>query len=80
MYVRCRHNRGYNNLTESKLYEVKELIPQLITTNYTFPRYVKVIDDSGSSSIGHAYRFETIGGINCEEYIKNNIKDIKDKE
>ena len=78
MRVICKNSLGYPNLTEGKEYDVVELVPQLITPNFTFPRYVTVLNDSnvdGSTSSGHAYRFETLDGVCCEEYIKNNIKD-----
>lgn len=78
MKVICKFNSGYYNLTVGKEYEVKELIPCFITQNFTFPRYVSVIDDNGEISTGHAYRFETLDGQSCEDYIKENIKDTKD--
>ena len=77
MKVICKANRGYPNLTVNKVYEVKEFIPRLITTNFTFPRYVSVIDDNGKESVGHAYRFVMPDGTSCEDYIKENIKDEK---
>lgn len=80
MRVICRHNKGYYSLTEGREYEVKELLPQLHTRTFTFPRYVSVIDDTGKVSTGHAYRFDTLEGISCEEYIKENIKDNTNKE
>jgi hypothetical protein len=73
--VICKNPSGYPNLTEGKEYQVKELCPQLITPNFTFPRYVSVIDDRGKTSTGHAYRFETLEGQCCNEYIKEHIKD-----
>lgn len=74
MKVICKNSSGYA-LTEGKGYEVVELVPKLITTNFTFPRYVSVVDDNGKESMGHAYRFEMLDGVCCEEYIKENIKD-----
>ena len=77
MKVICKNKSGYYNLTENKEYEVHELIPRLITLNFTFPRYISVIDDNGKVTTGHAYRFETIEGICVDDYIKDNIKDDK---
>lgn len=78
--VICKATYGYPRLTEGKEYEVKELIPQLITPNFTFPRYVTVIDDSGkNTSTGHATRFKTLDGQCMDEYIKQNIKDEVEK-
>lgn len=79
MKVICKNNSGYYNLTEGKEYEVKELMPQLHTPHFTFPRYVTVIDDSGKESTGHARRFTTLEGECCDDYIKANVEDIKDK-
>ena len=74
----CKNSSGYN-LSIGKEYQSIELIPQLITPNFTFPRYVSFIDDDGKESQGHAYRFKTLDGICVDEYIKNNIKDTYDK-
>lgn len=79
MKVICKNPSGYN-LTEGKEYEVVELTPQLICANFTFPRYVTVIDDKGKNATGHAYRFETLEGVSCEDYIKENLKDVRSKE
>ena len=79
MKVVCKINSGYYNLRVGREYEVKEFIPRLITPNFTFPRYVTVIDDNGKESTGHAYRFETLEGQSCEEYMKENLKDIEDR-
>jgi len=79
MKVICKRSDGYCNLTEGKEYEVKELVPRLITPNFTFPRYVSVIDDMGKGSIGHAYRFATLDGKCCDELIKETVKDIEDR-
>lgn len=79
MKVRCIRDMGYPNLTEGKEYDVVELIPRLITTHFTFPRYVSVIGDFGKTCTGHAYRFETIEGVSMEDYIKENIKDQHDE-
>jgi len=78
MKVICKNNGGYPNLTEGKEYEVMELTPRLLTEHFTFPRYIGVNDDNGNPSTGHAYRFETLDGQCCDDYIKENIKDTKD--
>lgn len=80
MKGKCKNNSGYYNLTEGKEYEIVELIPQLHTPNFTFPRYVRAIDNNGRVTQCHAYRFETLEGESFEDYIKDNIKDIKDYE
>ena len=79
MKVIYKINRGYN-LTVGKKYTVKEFCPQLITRNFTFPRYVSLVeDDNGKEATGHAYRFTTtMDGMSCEEYIKQNFQDITD--
>ena len=79
MKVICKANRGYD-LTTGKEYQVKELTPRLLTPNFTFPRYITVIDDNGKKSTGHAYRFETLDGQCCDDYIEKNIPDDKDKD
>ena len=80
MKVKCKASQGYPNLTVNKVYEVAELVPQLHTRNFTFPRYVSVIDDRGENftSMGHAYRFETLEGESMEEYIKKKMVDTYD--
>lgn len=78
--VRCVNNSGYPDLTTGKIYDVIEFIPRLICQNFTFPRYVTVENDWGSKSTGHAYRFQTIEGESCEDYIKNNFKDDYENE
>lgn len=78
MEVICKINSGYYNLKVGNKYQVKELVPRLITENFTFPRYVTVFDDNGKETTGHAYRFETLEGVNCEDYIKETINDIED--
>ena len=77
MKVICRVSRGYN-LKEGETYEVVKFIPQLITPNFTFPRYVVVVDDNGKQAQGHAYRFNMPDGQSCEDYIKDNIDDTID--
>lgn len=74
MKVKCVANSGYYNLTVGKEYEVVELIPEThMEGGYIFPRYVVVTGDDEKPTQCHAYRFETLDGISCEEYIKNNI-------
>lgn len=77
--VICKVSNGYN-LTIDKEYQVKDLVPRLLTPHFTFPRYATVIDDKGKEATGHAYRFETLDGISLEDYIKENIEDVKDYE
>ena len=79
MKLICKNNSSYYNLTENKEYELVELIPQHHTANFTFPRYVAVIDDNGKVTQCHAYRFQTLSGVSCEDYIKDNITDTYDK-
>lgn len=78
--VVCVCSSGYYSLTEGKEYEVNEFVPQIIHSNFTFPRYVSVIDDNGTLSIGHAYRFRMLDGTSCEDYIKKNIPDYRHRE
>ena len=80
MRVICKTSYGYINLTKGVEYEAVELTPRLITKNFTFPRYVTVIDDAGRKSTGHATRFITTDGQCCDEYIKQNFDDEKDME
>lgn len=75
--VRCVVNADYYSLTKGKLYEVVEFIPQYAHDNYVFPRYVTVIDDFGGKSTGHAYRFCMEDGKSCEDYIRENIPDVR---
>lgn len=79
MKVICKNNSGYYNLTEGKEYQTVSMTPQLITPHFTFPRYITVVDDNGSESTGHAWRFVTVGQC-CDDYIKENINDTYDKE
>lgn len=76
MKVICRRSHDYN-FTEGKEYEVIELCPQLICENYTFPRYIVVLDDNGKKAISHATRFKTLEGTCCDDYIKEQYKDIR---
>ena len=72
MKVVCVYNRGYYNLTEGKEYEVVELYPPAQTeSGFVYPKFVKVIDDNGKESMGHAYRFKTLDGVSCEDVINN---------
>ena len=80
MKVKCKSNDGYHNLKIDNEYEVIELLPQVITRHFTFPRYVTVKDDSGNKSTCHAYRFKTLEGIPLDEYIKNKVADINEME
>jgi hypothetical protein len=75
MRVICKASQGYPNLTVGKEYQIKELTPRLITPNFTFPRYVSVIDDREKISTGHAWRFETLDGRSMDDYIKEYIPD-----
>lgn len=77
MKIKCKATRGYN-ITEGKEYIAIELIPQLITPNFTFPRYVRFVDDNGKSATAHAWRFDTLEGQLLEDYIKDNVPDEKD--
>lgn len=76
--VICKRNDGYYNLTINKEYEVVSYSPKLITRNFTFPRYVAVVDDNGKRSEGHATRFILLDGQCCDEYISKNSKDVID--
>jgi len=60
--VICRGSYGYN-LTVGATYDVVELIGLLMTRNFTFPRYVTVIDDDGRRASAHATRFELENGL-----------------
>lgn len=76
MKVKCIAPRGYYNLTEGREYEVVELIPETpMEGGYVFPRYIVVTGDDGKPTQCHACRFETLDGVSCEDYIKNNITD-----
>lgn len=79
MIAVCRVSNGYN-IVVGKEYKIVEFLPQYVTANFTFPRYVDFHDDNGKLCTAHAYRFDLLNGQSCEDYIKENIPDtIEDK-
>ena len=56
--VICVYPRGYN-FTEGKEYTVVDYIPEDSTSCewFTWPPYLKMIDDSGREVICHTHRF-----------------------
>ena len=68
------NNNGYAHVKKG-VYKVKHLVPRLITPNFTFSRYVTIELENGDEVSGYAYRFETLSGQSCEDYIRENIAD-----
>ena len=75
----CKSSNGYN-ITVGREYLITRLVPQLVTPNFTFPRYVQFIDDDNKVCQGHAYRFKTLSGTCYDEYIKETMVDVIDNE
>lgn len=58
--IRCLGSRGYS-LTAGEVYTVVEYQPECRDFNYTWPAYVRVLDDNGKSCWCHASRFTVEG-------------------
>lgn len=54
--VVCHASRGYA-FTEGKTYTVLKYEPSVPDTYFTWPAYLRVVDDTGKVAICHASRF-----------------------